>query len=98
MKQTREQMIGLIIIVLSAAMAVLGYVLLPEVMIAQIGFDGQASNTLPKIPALLIPFAISTISSIRYMKGDPSGGAKNLVFAFLGLGIAVFSFIINYGK
>ena len=98
MTRSKEKMIGMIIIGISTVLAVLGYILLPEVMIVQIGFDGEASNTLPKIPALLIPFAISTISSIFYMKSESTNRTKNLLFAILGIIIAGFSFFMNFGK
>lgn len=98
MKRSREQAVGLVIIAISAALAVLGYLMLPEVMAVQIGLNGQVSNSLPKIPALLIPFAISTIAAIRYMTGGASGRAKNLLLAVVGLGIAVLGFVINYGR
>lgn len=97
MKQSRKMMIGALIIAISAVIAVAGYLVLPEVMIVQIGIDGKASNTLPKIPALLLPFAISTISALLYMK-EATSRPKNLVLALIGLAIAVFAFIMNFGR
>ncbi len=98
MTGSKEKMIGIAIIAVSAILAVLGYILLPDVMVVQIGLDGSASNTLSKIPALLIPFAISTISSIMYMNSEASARTKNLIFAVLGVIIALFSFFINLRK
>lgn len=97
MKQSRELTMGALIIAISAIIAVAGYLVLPEVMLVQIGIDGKASNTLPKIPTLLLPFAISTISAILYIK-EAASRPKYLFLAILGIALAVFAFIMNYGK
>lgn len=98
MEHSKEKWIGILIIAISAVIALLGFFLLPDVMTVQIGLDGKASNTLPKIPALLIPFAISTISSILYISDATGKRSKNLLIAILGVVIGIFAFIVNYGK
>ncbi len=98
MQRSKEKMIGMIVIAVSIVLTVAGYLMLPDNMIVQIGLDGKASNMLPKIQAILIPFAISTISSIMYIFGNPQKRTKYILFAVLGLLLSVVSFFINYGK
>ncbi|MFB0958315.1 MAG: hypothetical protein QMB61_04770 [Clostridiaceae bacterium] len=98
MKRSKKELTGMIMIAIALIIAGVSYLMLPDVMIVQIGLDGKGSNTLPKLPGLLIPLAISTVSSIQYMKSKTSEGVKNLMFAVLGLGIGVFAFVINFGR
>jgi len=49
-------------------LGIIGWSLLPDVVAVQIGFDGQVSNTMPKVFAILLPIAISVIGSIICLK------------------------------
>lgn len=95
MNMKKEKMIGLVIIAVSVILAVMGFMVLPETLIVQIGLDGQASNTLHKIPALLIPFALSTVFSILYMRGNGEKKSHNLIVAVIGVIVAIIMFVVN---
>ena len=95
MKLRREKLIGTAIIAAAVILAAAGYLILPDTLVVQISADGQPSNTLPKLPALLIPFAISTGFSLMYMNGEADRRVRNLIVAVLGLGIAVVMFVFN---
>lgn len=96
MKRSRETIIGTVIIIAAVIFLAAGYIVLPDILVVQIGADGQPSNTLPKIPALLIPFAISTIFSIFYMKAEPERRLHNLFAAIVGIVAAIAMFLFNY--
>ncbi|NCC68416.1 MAG: DUF1648 domain-containing protein, partial [Clostridia bacterium] len=51
----KQNIIAIVGIVVSAALAVASYILLPDVVTVQLGVDGSASNTMPKLFAVLIP-------------------------------------------
>ncbi len=95
MNVNKEKVIGLVIVAVSVILAVVGFIVLPETLIVQIGLDGQASNTLPKIPALLIPLALSTVFSVLYMKDNAEKKSRNLIVAVIGVVVAIVMFVVN---
>lgn len=95
MKLKKETLTGSIIIAVSVVLTVVGFLILPEELTVQIGLDGQASNTLPKLPALLIPLAMSTVFSILYMRGTEDKKSRNLIVAVIGIGAAILMFVVN---
>ncbi len=90
----KQKIIALIIIVLSAALAVIGYIILPDMLIVQLRADGSVGNTLAKPLGLLIPLAISVIFSVLYMKNDTKPN-KHLAISIVGIAIYGFIFIMN---
>jgi len=95
MNVNKEKVIGIVIIAVSVILAVMGFMVLPETLIIQIGLDGQASNTLQKIPALLIPFALSTVFSILYLRGNGEKKSRNLIVAVIGVIVTIIMFVVN---
>ena len=95
MKLSKEKKIGMVFIVISIILAVLGYIMLPETVVVQIGLDGKAGNTLPKLAAILLPLGVTLISTGLYMFSETSNQTKNLVFARIGILMAVFGIIVN---
>lgn len=94
-KLSKEKKIGMVFIVISIILAVLGYIMLPETVVVQIGLDGKAGNTLPKLAAILLPLGVTLISTGLYMFSETSNRTKNLVFAGIGVLMAVFGIIVN---
>ena len=90
-----ETIIGILIIAAAAALAVAGFILLPATLTVQVNFSGEATNTMPKALGLLIPFAISAVFSVLYMKGGKETRMRNLVVAIVGLAVMVVTFIFN---
>lgn len=50
---------------------------------------------MPKALGLLIPFALSAVFSVLYMKGAAQTKTRNLVVAIAGLAVMVVTFIFN---
>jgi len=94
-KLSKEKKIGMVFIGISITLAVLGYYILPETVVVQIGLDGKAGNSLPKLVAILLPFGVTLISTGLYMFSKTSNRIKNLIFAVIGILVAVFGFIVN---
>lgn len=95
MKGSKEQKIGIGIILVSIVMAAAEYFVLPDTLVVQVGMDGTPSNTLPKLAALLIPLAVSVIFSVLYMNGKERDRTKNLLVALLGIVIYAVMFVMN---
>lgn len=83
------------IIVLSVALAVIGYIILPDMLIVQLRVDGSAGNTLAKPLGLLIPLAMSVVFSFLYMKSDTKERYKHLVISLIGIAIYGLIFLMN---
>lgn len=80
-------------IILSAAvLAVVGMIYLPDTIVVQINSAGEASNTLPKLPALLLPSALAVIFAVMYLK---NAKGKDLATALVGIGILAITLIFN---
>lgn len=90
-----ETIIGILIIAAAAALAVAGFILLPATLAVQVNLSGEATNTMPKALGLLLPFALSAIFGVLYMKGAGQTKTRNLVVAIVGLAVMVVTFIFN---
>ena len=90
-----ETIIGILIIAAAAALAVAGFILLPATLTVQVNLSGEATNTMPKALGLLIPFALSAVFGVFYMKGAAQTKTRNLVVAIAGLAVMVVTFIFN---
>ena len=91
----KDKVLGIGIIALSLVLTVVGWLILPDTLIIQIGADGRASNTLPKLPALLIPLALSCVCSGLYMGNVTNRRSRDLLLAVAGIGLSIVTIIIN---
>lgn len=96
MNNSKDKIIAYIIISVSVILFIVGYLLLPNEIVVQIGFDGKPSNTLPKIIGLFIPFLISSLFAFISLKGNRETKAKNLIISIIGIVIFIFMFIMNH--
>lgn len=95
MSDKTRRIVGVSIIVCAVLLAVVGYFALPDTLVVQIAANGTPANTLPKIPALLIPLAVSCIFAGLYMTCAAQDRMKNLIVSLLGFVIYVVTFIVN---
>ena len=91
----RDKLLGIEIIALSLVLAAVGWLILPDTLIIQIGVNGQASNTLPKLPALLIPLALSCVFSGLYMGNATGRRSRDLLVAVAGIGMSIVMIVVN---
>lgn len=90
-EKTRK-LLGVGLIAAVAILAVAGFFVLPETLVVQVGANGQASSTMPKLIGLLIPLAISAVFGALFMK---DGNVKSGVAALVGLLAMALIFIFN---
>lgn len=95
---SKRKLIALVLFLVILGLSVAAYILLPETLVVQIGLNGKASNTLPKLIGLLIPFGIGMVGSISYLHGNPDNQKKGLLFALLGIAFFILTFIMNYNR
>ena len=92
-KLSRATVIGFVITAVILFLAAVGYFLLPDMLIAQIGFDGQPQTWLPKPLLLAIPVGISVLGvGISFMEGKRASG---VIVPAIALAVFIFVFCIN---
>ena len=84
-----------IMIAVSLVLAVIAYVILPDKVVMQIGTDGQPSNMLPKLPAVIIPVVITGFGAVSYAVGDNEAKVRNIIIVVAGYAVAIFSLVFN---
>ena len=65
----KTKWISIMLLVVAAIVGIVCWLVLPETVTVQIGTDGQASNTLPKLPAVLIMLGISVAGTVMNLRG-----------------------------
>ena len=93
MENRKRLIVTAAILLIAAALFILGMVFLPDVIVTQFKMDGTPSTTLPKLGALLIPSALSVVFSLLYYK---NGTTKSLLVAIVGL--AAFGLIFFFNR
>lgn len=91
--KNKKLIIAIIIMAVAVAMAIVGFIILPDTLVVQINGTGQASNTMPKILGMLIPFLICIVFSIMYLKSEK--GSKSLIVSLIGIVAFALLFIFN---
>lgn len=90
-----KKKVSLSFLVLAVVLSCISFVLLPDSVVIQIGADGQPSNTLPKILAILIPLGITVAGSLLHYGSNDTSDKKGLLMAIVGIVIFVFSLVAN---
>lgn len=79
----------------SLVLAVTGYLVLPDKVVVQVGADGQPSNMLPKLAAVIIPVVITGFGAVSYAVGDNEAKIRNIIIVVAGYVVAIFPLIYN---
>ena len=91
----KKKLIGILLIAAAIGLGVVSWMLLPEVVAVQVGFDGKVSNTMPKVLAVAIPFGVSVVGSAMYLTGKEEKIGKGFILSVAGIAIMVLSLLIN---
>jgi len=89
----KKLIISIGIIAVAVAMAIVGFIILPETLVVQVNSAGQAANLMPKFLGILIPFLLCVVFSVLYMKSE--NGGKSLIISLIGLVAFVLLFVFN---
>lgn len=88
----KRKLIFISLLVISAGLAVAGYIFLPDIVAMQINFRGEVSNSMPKLFAVLLPFILSSLTAYLYYKSEKGG---YIAASVIGIAVSIFSFIFN---
>lgn len=87
-----------LLLVAAVAFAAAGYLCLPDQVVVQVGFDGKASNIMPKMIAILIPFAISAVGAAQLWLSsaeEETKPGKFILLSVVGCIVSAVMLIVN---
>ena len=90
-----KKKINIGLIAVAVVLSVVSWFLLPDTVVVQIGVDGQASNTMPKVFAVIVPLVISVIGSAMNLNDDTRQNYRGYVLSIVAIAVMVFSLIVN---
>lgn len=89
----KKNFINILLVIAAIGLGVISWLLLPDVVAVQVGFDGQITNTLPKIPAVAIPLGVSLVGSVMNLTGQKE--KKGYILSVAGIAVMVLSLLFN---
>lgn len=91
----KKSFINILLIVAAIGLGVVSWFLLPDVVAVQVGFDGQITNTMPKVLAVAIPLSVSVVGSAMNLAGKEDKKPKGYILSAAGIAIMVLSLLFN---
>jgi len=86
---------GIIYVLISLGFAVAGVMLLPENVVVQININGDGSNTIPRVAAVMAPLLISVVGAVPFFTGDERKQKKDKYVVYIGYICSIFMFAFN---
>lgn len=86
----KKKVIYITLIFLTIVLAAATFVLLPDELVIQVGFDGNPTNTVAKPIAILIPILLSTYGLYRSGKDG-----KGFLISAIAILLFILTFIFN---
>lgn len=87
--------VGLVIVLIGLVIAVVSYFVLPEIVVIQKGFDGNPTNAIPKLSAVLLPFVLSGAGAFLFAFSNPHDKSKYLGVSIFGYLTALLIYLFN---
>lgn len=91
----KKKIINIVLVIVAIGLGVISWLLLPDVVAVQVGFDGQITNTLPKLSAVAIPLAVSVVGSVMNLTNNEEKSIKGYVLSLIGIAIMVLFLHFN---
>ena len=91
----RRKIVSMILIVIAIGLGVCSWFLLPAVVTAQVGLDGQPTNTMPKLLALAVPVGVAVVGWGMHLPSRGGSNTKGFVLALVGIAILILSLLFN---
>lgn len=89
----KKNFINILLVIAAIGLGVISWLLLPDVVAVQVGFDGQITNTMPKVPAVAIPLGVSLVGSVMNLTGQKD--KKGYILSVAGIAVMVLSLLFN---
>ena len=91
----KKNWLSIVLIVAAVVLAVFSWCCLPDVVTVQVGLDGQATNTMPKLLAVAIPAGLSVAGSVMSLTGRSSKPRAGYVLALVGIAVMILTLFFN---
>lgn len=91
----KKKLISIIFVIAAIGLGVISWILLPDIVAVQVGFDGQITNTMPKVLAVAIPLGVSVVGSAMNLTGKEESNKKGYILSVAGIAIMVLSLLFN---
>ena len=91
----KKNLINIILLIIAIGLGICSWFLLPEVVAVQVGMNGQATNTMPKLLAIVIPLGISVAGSIVNLANKEENSVKGFVLALVGIAAMILTLFFN---
>lgn len=93
-----KQIVAIAVIVIALALAVVGYIILPDTLVMQVTATGTPGTTMPKLLGLAIPTLISIGAALYFLLNKNSESNKVLFVSLIGIFAFILTFIFNIVK
>ena len=90
-----KKWINILLIAAAVALGVYCWLVLPSTVAVQVGLDGQATNTMPKLLAVVIPAGLSVAGSVMSLTGRSSKPRAGYVLALVGIAVMILTLFFN---
>ena len=90
-----KKWINILLIAAAVALGVYCCLVLPATVAVQVGLDGQATNTMPKLLAVVIPAGLSVAGSVMSLTGRSSKPRAGYVLALVGIAVMILTLFFN---
>jgi uncharacterized membrane protein len=87
-----KQILAIAVIVIASALAIVGYIVLPDTLVMQVTASGSVATTMPKLLGLAIPTLISVGAALYFLFNKNSESNKSLWVSLIG----ILAFILTY--
>ena len=91
----KKKWLSLMLLIIAMGLGICAWFLLSDTMVVQVGFDGQATNTMPKLLTILVLVGISAAGSIMNFTHKKEQGGKGLILALVGIAAMILTLLFN---
>ena len=91
----KKNWISIFIMIIAIGLGICAWFLLPEVVAVQVGMDGQVTNTMQKLLAILIPLVISAAGVVMNLTNKKENSMKGFVLSLVGIAVMLLTLFFN---
>ena len=91
----KKKLISAFLLLAAIGLGICSWFLLPKATAVQVGLNGQATNTMPKLLAILIPAGISVAGSVMNLTNTKENNKKGILIAIVGIAAMILTLLFN---
>ena len=91
----KKKLISAVLLLAAIGLGICSWFPLPEATAVQVGLNGQATNTMPKLLAILIPAGISVAGSVMNLTNTKENNKKGILIAIVGIAAMILTLLFN---